>query len=92
LRGLAGGKLAWEVVAGHSLAGGGAAPEVRMETLCLALTLRGRDAAGLAAALRDGDPPIVARIHEGRVLLDFRTLQGADLPLVAQALRELCNA
>ncbi len=92
LRGLSGGRLAWEVVADHSLAGGGAAPDVRMETLCLALTQRGRDAEGLSARLRAGEPPIIARINEGRVLLDFRTLLPADLPLVTAALRELCNA
>jgi L-seryl-tRNA(Ser) seleniumtransferase len=87
----AGGRLTWEVVADFSLAGGGAAPDVRMETLCLALTLRGRDAEALAARLRVGEPPIIARINDGRVLLDFRTLFAADLPLVAAALRELCN-
>jgi L-seryl-tRNA(Ser) seleniumtransferase len=86
-----GGHLSWEIARDYSLTGGGAAPEARMETVCLSLALRGSDANRLAARLRDGDPPIVARIHEDRVLLDFRTLLPGDLPLVAAALRELCN-
>jgi L-seryl-tRNA(Ser) seleniumtransferase len=86
-----GGRLLWEVVAEYSLAGGGAAPDARLETLCLALSLRGGDAARLAALLRERTPPIVARIKEDRVLLDFRTLLPPDLPMVAAALRDLCN-
>ncbi|HEX7928669.1 MAG TPA: L-seryl-tRNA(Sec) selenium transferase, partial [bacterium] len=87
-----GGALRWEIVHDQSLTGGGAAPEVRMETLCLALTRKGSDATRLASALREGEPPIVARIQDDRVLLDFRTLLPADLPLVAEALRQLCIA
>lgn len=83
------GPLSWEVVTEHSLAGGGAVPEARLETLCLAL--RGSDATRLAARLRGYTPPIVARIRENLVLLDFRTLLPPDLPLVAAALRDLCN-
>ncbi len=35
---------------------------------------RSTAATALAASLRDGDPPVVARVQEGRVLLDCRTL------------------
>jgi L-seryl-tRNA(Ser) seleniumtransferase len=38
---------------------------------------RGADA--LAAALRAGDPPVAARVHEGRVLLDVLTVGEDDL-------------
>lgn len=36
--------------------------------------------------LRAFDPPIVARVHEGRTVLDLRTVEPADDPLVAAAL------
>jgi len=83
--------LAVELVRDHSLAGGGAAPEARLETLCLALTSPRHGAEVLAGRLRDSDPPIIARVSEGRLLLDFRTLLAEDLPSVAAALRELCK-
>ena len=50
--------------------GGGAVPLLELESFACALD--GGD--GLAAALREGDPPVVARVQEGRVLLDCRTL------------------
>ena len=86
-----GGKLRWELVRGHSMAGGGALPEVRIETLCLALESPGEDAEGLARALRENDPPIVVRVHEGRALIDFRTLLPADLEDVAAAIQSLAT-
>jgi L-seryl-tRNA(Ser) seleniumtransferase len=39
----------------------------------------------LARSLRAHDPPVIARIHDGRVLLDPRTLTDEDVPLVASA-------
>ena len=32
-----------------------------------------------AARLRAGDPPVIARVHEGRVLLDCRTIRDDEL-------------
>ena len=37
--------------------------------------------------LRKADPPVIARIHDGRVLLDPRTLADEEIPLVAAAVR-----
>ncbi|MCZ6531441.1 MAG: L-seryl-tRNA(Sec) selenium transferase [SAR324 cluster bacterium] len=87
----AAGGLSWSLQRDHSLVGGGALPEVRMETLCLALHDPSGDGEALAARLRRHDPPVIARIQEGRVLLDFRTLFEADLPHVATALRALAE-
>jgi len=42
----------------------------------------------LDARLRHGDPPVVARIADDRLLLDVRTLGDDDLPAVARALAE----
>lgn len=83
--------ISWEVVPDESMAGGGAVPEVRIATLCLALQRPGTDGEALAAALRSGEPPIVARISEGRVLLDFRTLFPHDLPRIATAIKALAE-
>ena len=83
------GGLTWSLERGHSLVGGGAVPEARIETLCLALESPGANGEALAKKLRDREPPIIARIQEGRVLLDFRTLFEHDLPQVEAAVGEL---
>jgi L-seryl-tRNA(Ser) seleniumtransferase len=72
-----------ELVEGHSLVGGGALPEARLPTRLLAL--RDRPAEAVAARLRAGRPAVVARIAEGRVLLDPRTVAEEELEALAAA-------
>jgi L-seryl-tRNA(Ser) seleniumtransferase len=64
--------------------GGGSLPLLELEGPVVALDA---DPEPLAAALRQGDPPVVARIHDGRVLLDPRTLTDADVEPLAGAVR-----
>jgi L-seryl-tRNA(Ser) seleniumtransferase len=68
------GRLSVEVVDGESIIGGGAAPTAVLPTRLLAVTCEGRRADELAAQLRSATPPVVARVEEGRVLLDLRTV------------------
>ncbi len=67
-------RLSVEVIDGASVIGGGAAPSAVLPTRLLALTCKGLSADELAARLRACEPPIVARVEEGRVLLDLRTV------------------
>jgi L-seryl-tRNA(Ser) seleniumtransferase len=67
-------KLKVDIVDGESILGGGAAPSSILLTRALALTCEGLSADELAARLRSSDPPIIARVDEGRVLLDLRTV------------------
>ena len=77
-------KLKIEVVNGESILGGGAAPSSVLTTRLLALTCEGLSADELAARLRGSEPPIIARVEEGRVLLDLRTVfPGQDAAVVA---------
>jgi L-seryl-tRNA(Ser) seleniumtransferase len=85
------GDLRWEIVQDRSLAGGGALPEVTIDTLCLALERPGKDAESLARMLRESDPPVIVRVQEGRALIDFRTVFPQDLPDLGAALRALWN-
>ncbi|HUA02826.1 MAG TPA: L-seryl-tRNA(Sec) selenium transferase [Solirubrobacteraceae bacterium] len=64
--------------------GGGALPLLELEGPVVALE---GDPDALARSLRDADPPVIARIHEGRVLLDPRTLTDEEIPLVGHAVR-----
>jgi L-seryl-tRNA(Ser) seleniumtransferase len=59
---------------GDSLLGGGSAPSSTLPTTVLALTCYSLSANELAARLRASDPPVIARVEEGRVLLDLRTV------------------
>ncbi len=63
-------RLRGEVVATRARVGGGAVP--LLEIASFACALDGGEA--LAASLRAADPPVVALVREGRVLLDCRTL------------------
>lgn len=63
--------------------GGGALPLLELEGPAVAVPVE------WAAALRLGDPPILGRIHDGRLLLDPRTLTDSEADEVAAALRSL---
>ena len=64
--------LRGEIVDGRSTVGGGSLPGETLPTRLLALPVDAPDR--LASALRTGDPPVVARIEEDRVVLDPRTV------------------
>jgi L-seryl-tRNA(Ser) seleniumtransferase len=77
-------KLKIEIVDGESILGGGAAPSSVLPTRVLALTCETLSADELASRLRGSEPPIIARVDEGRVLLDLRTVfPGQDAAVVA---------
>ena len=76
------------VVEGRSMVGGGSLPEESLPTRLLALGGDGSlDVEGLARRLREGEPPVVARIERDALLLDPRTVDPRqDRPLL-QAVR-----
>jgi L-seryl-tRNA(Ser) seleniumtransferase len=53
----------------------------------VAIGLPGGNPQELAAALRRQDPPLLARIADGRVLVDPRTLAEDELDLAVRAIR-----
>ena len=79
------------VIAGESLVGGGSAPTSTLPTFLLAVTAKSLSADELAARLRGNTPPIVARVEEGRVLLDLRTVSTAEDADLARALLEIAE-
>jgi L-seryl-tRNA(Ser) seleniumtransferase len=89
VRAAGGGDLSAEVIPGSSEVGGGASPTEALPTFLLALRSRSRGADALEAALRHHDPPVLARIKDGDVLLDLRTVPVEELPAVTAALRAL---
>ncbi len=61
-----------ELAAGRSMVGGGSLPEQSLPTWLVSVEVD--PAERLAARLRGGSPPVVARVQEGRLLLDLRTV------------------
>ncbi len=61
-----------EVIAGESTVGGGSLPGENMPTYLLALDVRKPDK--FLERLRQGQPPIIARTEDDRILLDPRTV------------------
>ena len=76
---------------GESVIGGGAAPSSVLPTRLLAVTSANLTADELAARLRTSDPPIIARVEEGTVLLDLRTVFPDQDEVVRQALQAICS-
>jgi L-seryl-tRNA(Ser) seleniumtransferase len=78
-----------EIIDGESVIGGGAAPSAVLPTRLLAVSREGLGADEMSARLRASEPPIIARVEEGRVLLDLRTVfreQDGNVIVALQAL------
>lgn len=71
---------------GASRTGGGAFPELDLPTFLLCVHVASPDS--LREALLHTDPPLVARVEEGALCLDPRTLDDKEFPLVARALEQ----
>lgn len=80
------GAVPGEVVPAESAVGGGSLPGDTLPTWAFAPRVAQPNAA--AARLRAGDPPIIARVSEDRLLLDPRTVLPEQDALVVAALRE----
>jgi L-seryl-tRNA(Ser) seleniumtransferase len=72
------------VVETEGRVGGGSLPHARVPSIAVAIACAQPDE--LAARLRKATPPIVARIEQGRVLLDVRTVQSDQDVAVTAAL------
>jgi L-seryl-tRNA(Ser) seleniumtransferase len=72
-----------DVIACEAVVGGGSAPGTAIPSAGVAVD------GDHAAALRSFDPPVIARVHDGRTVLDLRTIDPADDAVVAKALRDL---
>ena len=80
-----------EVIDGESVIGGGAAPSSVLPTRLLAISSASLSADELAERLRTSDPPVIARVEQGRVLLDLRTVFGDQDALISAALCRIAS-
>jgi L-seryl-tRNA(Ser) seleniumtransferase len=68
-----------EVVETRSPVGGGTLPLLELKGPAVALDPEPLTAAEFAARLRGGEPPVIARVRENRVLFDVRTLADTEI-------------
>ena len=75
------------IVPSDAYVGGGALAQERIASIAVAIQTEQPDF--LAARLRDATPPVVARIGEGHLLLDLRTIAPEEDRTVIAALKKL---
>jgi L-seryl-tRNA(Ser) seleniumtransferase len=68
-------RLNIEVVKTQSVIGGGSAPGATLPSQALAISSSDLSADEIARRLRSSETPVIARVEEGRVLLDLRTVK-----------------
>jgi L-seryl-tRNA(Ser) seleniumtransferase len=76
-----------EVVEGESVTGGGATPQQSIATWLIAVECT--DVVEAERSLRAGDPPVIARIEDGRLIFDLRTVFRGEEETLAAALSGL---
>lgn len=79
-------QLTLKIVDGESVLGGGSAPGATLPTKLIAVTSDDLPPDEITQLLRTHEPPIVARVDEGRVLLDLRTVLPERDSAISEAL------
>lgn len=80
-----------KLVDGFSVIGGGSYPGAQVSTCLIGLRAARVSPTQLAAWLREGQPPVVARIAGNRLLLDLRTVRSGELAGLQRALVRMCQ-
>jgi L-seryl-tRNA(Ser) seleniumtransferase len=75
-------------IEGSSQMGSGSLPTQNLPTRLVAVRPRSIEAGEFAARLRDGAPPVFARVHKGEVLFDPRTLLDGEEETLVHAVVE----
>ncbi len=73
------------------MVGGGAMPLAKLDSFAVTLSPQNSSAKSLETKLRHGNPPVVARIHEDKVILDLRCIQEDEMYQLGVILNEFTN-
>jgi L-seryl-tRNA(Ser) seleniumtransferase len=79
------GRFTLELIEEQSQVGGGSLPGENLPTVCVRLRCTELSEEELAARLRRNEPPVFARIKDGALLLDPRTLEEEEMEEIASA-------
>jgi len=75
-----------EVVPTAAYVGGGSLPQQDLASFAVSIQLPEMSADALAEMLRRAETPVIGRIHQGRLLLDMRTVTDDELTTITQAI------
>jgi len=73
------------VADGTSRAGGGAMPLADLPTTCVCIKISGMSVNRIERVLREGQPPVIGRIDEGRFIMDVRTIGEHEFTVIVNA-------
>jgi len=79
--------LRTEVRDDSAFVGGGSLPDLPLPTAVVAVTADGMSDETIAERLRAGTPAVLARVQDGRVLFDLRTVFESQEPQLVEAVR-----
>ncbi|MFH0728499.1 MAG: L-seryl-tRNA(Sec) selenium transferase [Pseudomonadota bacterium] len=72
-----------------SKAGGGALPLLDLPTVCVGICASGISAQEIETVMRGNSPPLIGRIEADIYLMDLRTIQDDEPPLIVSAFKAL---
>lgn len=79
-------QLTVSIIDGESAVGGGSGPNTHPPTSLVALEHRTLSADEIERRLRTANPPVIARVSDGKVLLDLRTVESREEVEVLRAI------
>ncbi len=74
---------------GFSTVGGGAMPDSKLETYLVKIISKNINEVNLEKELRAYETPIITRVYNGSVYIDFRTILEKDYEVIFNALKEI---
>ncbi len=78
-------RLRIDIVELSSKTGGGALPLLELPSKCLRIQIEGLSVNTLEINMRKNSPPVIGRIEDDAFIIDPRTLQDDDLPIIESA-------
>jgi len=81
-----------KVIPGYSQVGGGSMPTAELPTFLLSCVPSNQSVEELAVKLRTGEPAVVARVQEGQLQVDLRTVQTGEIDELAMVMARAINS
>jgi L-seryl-tRNA(Ser) seleniumtransferase len=89
LTGIDDSRLDVQLLPRSSKAGGGALPLLDLPTVCVGICVAGISAQDIETVMRKNSPPLIGRIEADIYLMDLRTIQDDEPPLIVSAVKAL---
>jgi len=91
LRKLGDKRLKAAIMTSSSRVGGGALPLQELPTKCVATKIEGLSANRLDLAMRHASPPIIGRIDDDLFVMDARTIQDEEIPIISSTFKKILS-